>query len=361
MSANQEKNGTWTSQFRYEDIYGTIKHKCKRGFATCEDAEAFEDEFLRRARGSLDMRFADFADVYAEDVRPLLRENTWATKEYIINDKIIPFFGTMRVRDITTLDIIEWQNELLEFRKQDAQPYTETYVRTVWNQLAAILNHAERYYGLAPNPAAKAPKIGSKHAREVNVWTKEQYLKFSETLADYPAVFVPVEVLYWMGLRLSELLALTPRDIDFERCELYVRHSYKRLKGKDIVTSPKTEKSTRKLAMPEFLRDEIKDYVRKVSKTSPGERIFEGISATDIRVALDDGIEELGLPRIRIHDLRHSHVSLLIDLGYSAVAIGERLGHESTEITFRYAHMFPDAQSKMADALESYRGDGRAL
>lgn len=95
MSASQEKNGTWTAQFRYEDIYGKTKHKCRRGFATQEDAEAFESEFLRRARGSLEMKFVDFVGVYAEDMQPILRESTWLTKESMINDKIIPFFGNM--------------------------------------------------------------------------------------------------------------------------------------------------------------------------------------------------------------------------------------------------------------------------
>lgn len=125
MSASQERNGTWTAQFRYEDIYGKLRHKCKRGFATREEAERFESGFLRRTRGSLDMRFADFVAVYAEDMRPYLRENTWVTKEYMINNKIIPYFGTKRVRDITTRDIIDWQNDLLKSKKKNGEPYTE--------------------------------------------------------------------------------------------------------------------------------------------------------------------------------------------------------------------------------------------
>lgn len=62
-----------------------------------------------------------------------------------------------------------------------------------------------------------------------------------------------------------------------------------------------------------------------------------------------------GVKRIRIHDLRHSHVSLLINMGYSAVAIGERVGHESVEITYRYAHLFPTIQTEMAENLNQER------
>ena len=350
------KNGTWTSQFRYEDIYGATRHKCKRGFATEEEALEFEESFTRRTRGSLDMRFVDFVDVYAEDMRPYIRENTWLTKEYMINGKIIPFFGKKRLRDITTKDITDWQGEMLQARKSNGEPYSATYLRTLDSQLVAILAHAERYYGLYPNPAAKAPRIGERDAQEMAIWSKDQYVAVSDYLAEDKVMFVPIEVLYWTGMRLGELLALTPNDIDFNRSEIHVRHSFRKVKGKDAMTPPKTEKSVRKIVIPEFLRDEIRDYIENVSHTSFNERIFRDIDSHKIRTALDDGIAATGVPRIRIHDLRHSHVSLLIDMGYSAVAIAERTGHESTEITYRYAHLMPDTQDKMAAAISGYRG-----
>ena len=65
--------------------------------------------------------------------------------------------------------------------------------------------------------------------------------------------------------------------------------------------------------------------------------------------------KEAGVPKIRIHDLRHSHVSLLIDMGFSAVAIAERMGHESIDITYRYAHLFPSVQTEMANKLNGMR------
>lgn len=356
MSAHQEKNGTWTSQFRYEDIYGKTKHKCKRGFASEAEASAFEQGFLRRTEGSLDMLFIDFVNVYAEDMKPVIRASTWATKEYMINDKIIPFFGSKRMRDITTQDVLDWQSEVLQTRKKDGAPYSGTYIRTLDNQLRAILAHAHRHYRLTPNPAAKASRIGERNAQEMSIWSKDQYLAFSDYMADDVVMFVPIEVLYWTGVRLGELLALMPNDIDFNKCELYVRHSFRRVKGKDTLTPPKTKGSVRKIVMPEFLRDELRDYIQNVSMTQFNERIFKDIDARKIRAALDEGIEATGVPRIRIHDLRHSHVSLLIDMGYSAVAIAERTGQESIEITYRYAHLMPDTQDKMASAISDYRG-----
>lgn len=356
MSATREKNGTWTAQFRYEDIYGQVKHKCKRGFASKEEADQFEEDFKKRIKGSLDMRFVDFVEMYEEDMRPFIRESTWLTKQSMINDKILPFFGKKRLRDIEPGDILDWQNELLGKRKKNGEPYSGTYVRTVDSQLVAILAHAERYYDLNPNPTARTPRIGERDAQEMSIWTRDEYLRFSDWLSDDPVMFTPIETLYWTGIRTGELLALMPNDIDFNKCELYVRHSFRKIRGRDAMTLPKTEKSVRKVVIPEFLRDELRDYIDNVSKCAYNERIFKDIDSKRIRAALDAGIEATGVPRIRIHDLRHSHVSLLIDMGYSAVAIAERTGHESTEITFRYAHLMPDAQDKMAEAISGYRG-----
>ena len=117
MTARREKNGTYTSQFWYEDIYGKRRHKCKRGFATEGEADAFEDAFLRKARGSMEMKLADFVDVYLEDVKADLREYTLRTRLYIINDKIIPELGCKRMKDIETVDIIRGPKQMLSHRR----------------------------------------------------------------------------------------------------------------------------------------------------------------------------------------------------------------------------------------------------
>lgn len=358
MSARMEENGTWTSQFRYEDIYGRKRHKCKRGFATEEDADRFERLFKVRSKGKLDMRFFDFVELYADDIKPQIRENTWRTKEYIINDKILPFFAAMPMNEVTTLDAVKWQNVLLEGNPKTGKPYTDTYLRTVNNQAVAIFNHAERFYGLSPNPFKKAPRIGSKIASEMGVWTKDEYLRFSDSLTGEPALFVAFELLYWAGLRVGELLALVPDDFDFQRSKLDITRSYQRIDMRDVITPPKSETSVRSISLPEFLRDEVRDYVFVQNSFDHDERIFKSLSKNTLGTVMRERAQACGNEVIRVHDLRHSHVSLLIDMGYSAVAIAERMGHESTEITFRYAHMFPSTQKRMGRALDDYNKEG---
>lgn len=355
MVVKQSDNGTWFTQFRCKDKFGNEVHKCKRGFSTPEEAQAWEEDFIASAGCTMAMTFGEFFQVYAADVRPRLREHTWRQKEYTIKSKILPFFEKKRMAEISSLDIVRWQNKLMSPDANDGKGYSPTYLRTVNNQLTAILNHAARFYGLNPNPAVRTMKMGSKDTKEMNFWTKEEYLKFADAMMESPMFFVIIEILYWTGIREGELLALTPASFDWSRNTMRIDKSYQRLGGRDVITDPKTPKSIRTVKLPNFLAETIRDYLSKHPKIGPDDRMFP-VSKSQLSRVMKRGSEKAGVKRIRIHDLRHSHVSLLIDMGFSAVAIADRMGHESSDITFRYAHLFPNIQNDMANELDNERG-----
>ena len=138
-------------------------------------------------------------------------------------------------------------------------------------------------------------------------------------------------MLYWCGVRMGALLALTPVDFDFDRHLLTINKSYQRIKGQDIITTPKTRKSSRTIKLPQFLCDEIQDYIGMQYGIKPNDRPFT-VTKSYLHHKMDRGAKTAGVKWIRIHDLRHSHVSLLIEMTFSAVAIADCLGHESIEI-----------------------------
>ena len=286
-----------------------------------------------------------------------LRENTWSVKEHIIRTKILPYFKEKRLSEIKPRDVIAWQNEMLNYRDKNGKAYSPTYLKTLHGQLSAILNHAVRFYGLKSNAAATAGCMGSEKHKEMLFWTKEEYLKFAEAMMDKPQSYYAFEVLYWCGIREGELLALTPADFDLDKGLLSITKSYQRLKGRDVITDPKTPKSVRVIQMPQFLTDEIRDYLKSLYKVQPDQRIFE-VTKSYLHHEMDRGAKEAGVKRIRIHDLRHSHVSLLIEMGFSALAIADRVGHESVDITYKYAHLFPSKQQEMAQKLDMERKEG---
>lgn len=352
-----EDNKTYYVMLRYTDWKGERKQKCKRGFPTNAKAKEWEREFLQQKQADVDMPFDSFVELYTKDIQPRLKENTWLTKESIIQKKILPYFAKRKLSEITAKDIIDWQNEIRCIKDKSGKPHSATYLKTIHNQLSAVFNHAVRYYDLRLNPAAKAGNMGIEERKEMLFWTKEEYLKFADAMMDKPISYYAFEMLYWCGIRVGELLALTPKDFDFDKGTVSINKSYQRLKGKDVITTPKTKKSNRVIAMPDFLCGEMQEYIKMFFSVKPTGRLFF-ISKQYLHHEMDRGAKETGVKRIRIHDLRHSHVSLLIDMGFSALAIADRVGHESIDITYRYAHLFPSKQSEMADRLDMERTEG---
>ena len=237
MGAFKEKNnGKWYVQFRYTDWQGKRQQKLKRGFSTRHEALKWEREFLFQKQADVTMSFASFYELYKKDIKPRLKENTWQTKENIIEGKIIPYFKDRKLCDISATDVIEWQNEIRTLKNKHGKLYSKTYLRTVHNQLSAMFNHAVRYYGLRTNPASIAGNMGAKESKEMKFWTLEEYKSFSEAMMDKTVSYYAFEMLYWTGIRLGELLALTPADFDFKAQTVTINKSFQHLAGKHICT-----------------------------------------------------------------------------------------------------------------------------
>ena len=360
MGAYKDKNGTWFASARYKNWSGETKRKMKRGFPTKRDALAWEREFLAKKEGSLEMTFASFYELYKSNLQSRLRQSTWRTKESIIEKKLLPYFGDKRICDIKAINVLHWQNEMLGIRDENGMPYSPVYLKTIHNQLSAMFNHAVRFYGLHENPAAIAGNMGKEKAGEVLIWTNDEYRQFINALKDRPASFMAFETLYWCGLRLGEMLALTPSDFDFEYNVIHVTKSYQRIGGEDIITPPKTDKGIRRVLMPEFYAAEIQQYILELENADENRRIFQ-FTKSYLHHEMRRGCAASGVKKIRIHGIRHSHISLLIDMGFSAVAIADRVGHESIDITYQYAHVFESTQKAVAvklDEMASSEGFG---
>lgn len=109
----EEKTNTWRAVYRYTDWNGERKQTQKRGFKTKREAQAWEREQLNKTSADLDMTFKSFVDLYTADMKTRLKENTWATKDHIIRTKLLPYFGRLKMCNITAQQIITWQNEML--------------------------------------------------------------------------------------------------------------------------------------------------------------------------------------------------------------------------------------------------------
>lgn len=302
-----EKNGTWYVQFRYTDWQGLRQQKLKRGFATKREAQEWERAFLTEKKADVTMPFKTFTELYEKDVRPKLKENTWLTKEHIIKTKILPYFEHKRLCDISAKDVIAWQNEIRKMTNSSGELLSQGYLKTIHNQLSSLFNHAIKIYGLRLNPASTVGNMGKEERKEMSYWTVEEYSKFSDEMMDKPISYYAFQMLYWTGIRVGELLALTAGDFDFKNNMLTINKSYQRLHGEDVITPPKTEKSNRTIKMPQFLCDEMQEYLKMFYSPNDGDRIFP-ISKSYLHHEMDRGSKAAGVKRIRIHDLRHPYV-----------------------------------------------------
>ena len=155
---------------------------------------------------------------------------------------------------------------------------------------------------------------------------------------------------------ISKTIAVTDYgDIDFGNNQIHISKSYYRMDKEDVITTPKTEQSVRTIDIPEFLKKEIQEYVNRLYKPQGNDRLFQ-VVAEAVQHKMKRHIEKAELKKIRVHDLRHSHVAYLIHQGIQPLIIKERLGHRDIKITLNtYGHLYPSAQKAVAELLNQQK------
>ena len=399
MPAYQEKNRkTWFCKFYYKNIDGVRHQKWKGGFATREEALAYEEKFKEHKLETCDILFEHAYLRYIDEISREVKPSTIAFKNNIFTHHIIPYFPSRTLGDIKPKDIRKWQLTL----QDDNRQLSKTYLRTINTQFNTFFRHCVRTYELRSNPCDYVLKMGSSRTREMNFWTPKEYKKF-RAVVDKPVAHICFEMLYWTGLRVGELLALNIGDIDFERSEIYVNKNYRVLDSREYIWEPKTEQSNRRVMMPGFLCRELMKYIDEIypdlretylrrrewvkrkrareleNKAHP--RTDSAIPKNIYDERYEDEIEPLlkarifpvtgtyltyhikkyadiaGLHRIRVHDLRHSHVSMLINEGFEVLEISKRVGHIRPSTTLNvYSHLFPSKQDAIAKRLDKIGG-----
>ena len=294
----------------------------------------------------MDMKLSEFMEVYFEDKQNELKERTRKNKRYMMDQHIIPYFGDCMMSEITAAQIIQWQNEM------QAKGFSESYLRMIQNQLTGLFTHASRIYDLQSNPCKKVKRMGNSDSRSLNFWTLEEYQRFIHTIEPGTRYYIIFEILFWTGCRIGELLALTKQDINFEKNQISITKTYYRTGRRDVVREPKTKQSIRVVEIPEFLKQEIKIFVDGHYGMPENERLFPIVQEA-VQHKMRHQMEKAGVKKIRVHDLRHSHVAYLINKGVEPLLIKERVGHKDIRITMNtYGHLYPNQQRKVADLLD---------
>ncbi len=347
-----EKTETWYCKFYYEDYTGNRKQKLKRGFKLQREAKEWEHDFLAKQAAQPDMAFKTLAELYLEDKQAHTKKITYETKKNRIEKWILPYFNTQPINEITAPDVRKWQATLKESKNANDAPLSAGYMQNLVMELSCMFNFAVRFYGLSVNPCHVAGNVVGKKTRSLNFWTKDEFDRFIETFDKSSPYYVAFLMLYYCGMRIGELEALTLADVDLTNNIVTINKTYHLINGTGIVTAPKTKKANREIIIPPFLSAIIREYEKRIYAPEPGMRLFSASHSTYAR-QMEEHTQQAKIRRIRLHDLRHSHASLLIEMGFSALLVSERLGHDNVSTTLDiYSHLFPSKQVEVAEKLE---------
>ncbi|MEG0517008.1 MAG: site-specific integrase [Cetobacterium sp.] len=354
MPATKDKNGTWVSRFYYTTYTGEKKQSFKRGFKTKKEALEYEREFLSTKNFTSDITFRKLAELYLNDIKNRIKETTFLSKQGIIEDKILPIFADKYIEEITPVIVRQFQNELLSYKNKDGMGYKPTYLKLLNSCLSAILNFAVKFHNLNSNPCIKAGTIGKRSAGEMHIWTVDEFNKFINIVSD-PELYVAYNLLFWTGMRIGEMLALTYDDVDFDKNTIRINKTYTKKNGRILITTPKTSGSKRVIAVTEDVIKIMKEYRSKIYANESSDRLFS-YHVEHYRKKMKEYAKSVNIKKIRVHDLRHSHASLLIHLGVNPVAISKRLGHERLDTTLNtYSHLYADSNDELMKKLESLK------
>ena len=337
------KRLTWYCSFYFTDWQGKRRKKKKEGFKTRHEALAWERKFLEFYAGCPDISFATLVQAYKEHHRETTREVTHYTKCRLIDNHILPCFGQLPVGKIGRAQIQAWKSTLVQ------RKLTPMYIRQICSLMKSIFSFAVVHYHLPENPCS-CRETPCRHQRKVDYWTLEEFRKFAAVLTR-PHHIMAFYLLFWTGMRKGELLALTWEDIDFDKSSIAVNKSFVRLHKRDIISSGKTKSSQRVVIMPAFLAEMLRDFQQLKGKTSG--RIFP-YTRNMLSHTMRKYTQEAAVKRIRLHDLRHSHASLLINAGFLPIDVADRLGHANAGITLSiYSHFYESKRTSLAERLNT--------
>ena len=355
---------TWYAMFYAKDYKGVNKKYKKTGFKKKKEAQEYEYEFKKKISKSVNMSFNSLYELYFEDYKKRHKPTAINTVETFFRLHILPFFDNIEISKINSYMIREWQNKMLEKENEKGKLFSENSKANIYAALKSMFNWAAKYQGLNENPCKNLGAFGSKKNRsEMKIWSVDDFNKFINLLeiknkeknGKYTDSIIIFKILFWTGLRIGEVLALTFDDINLKEKFIDVDKTISHINKKDYITTPKTLGSVRKVILPENLISDLKLYFSKFEKQkiSKSERIFN-LKKSQLRYILEKCSIQAEVEKIRLHDFRHSHASYLLFIQADITAISKRLGHDNLQTTINtYSHLYKDANKQLMKKLNT--------
>ena len=351
MSAEKEKikgeyTGRWNARFTIKLIDNRTKRIFKRGFKSKKEALEYEKNIILNNSLGASIPFKNAVNQYLEFKKPRLKESTYFNMMSIFNNVI--YFDNFLISDITPIQVSDFQNKLIKIYKPSTIKIINAYVKMLFTWCV-------RYKGLANNPFSMVDSLKLERAKRMDIITVDEFKQIIENVKndDMKLMF---KILFWAGLRIGEARALKIDDIDFNNKTISVTKNYIKVNGKNIITTPKTKWSIRIIKIDDVLTQEIKDYLDKALYIIDDDFIFRYEKTSYTNNFKNIALKVLG-KNLRLHDLRHSHASFLINNGVDVLLISKRLGHSNIAMTLNvYSHLYPNKESEAISVINKIKG-----
>lgn len=299
-------------------------------------------------------KFEIAAKEYLDYKKMFVRNSTYDSYERRMNLYIKPYFKEYNVSDIKKNNIIDWQGSMYD-------NLSVSYINKIRSVLHNFFKFMCDFHDLEANPVSQAPRLKDNTPEdEMAFWEFAEFKKFISKVDD-PEYYRFFMFLYYTGARKSEARAMTWRQVDFKKRVITISRSLERRKGRNgqlVVNKPKNSRS-RTLLMNKELYEVLHSYYldRKMHfNFKRDEYIFgidEPLADTTITSRKNEYCNLADVDQIRIHDFRHSNVSLLISLGADICVVCDRLGHRDRNQTLnRYSHMFPSKEKQIIEKID---------
>lgn len=352
----------------YTDDYGKAR-QIERTAYGLEEAKAMEVELNYKINSKEEViksiTMQQLHEEYIRNKKVDTRESTVNQSASIYDIHIKDFFNGIQLDKIKLPILQSWKNALGE------KDLSLTTKKNIYSELRTMLNYAVKMEYIAKNPLDKIGnfKNVSEIKKEMQFYTPEEFLKFikpAKELAETGTIqdsgfYIFFMLAYYTGCRRGEINALRWCDIKGE--EVYITRSVsQKLKGEDRITPPKNKSSIRNIQLPTPLINALNSHKAKC-KTLEGfseECLVCGFDKplrdTTLQKRYDLYAEKSGAKKIRIHDFRHSHASLLANNGINIQEIARRLGHAKIEMTLNtYAHLYPKEKERAIEVLNKIK------
>ncbi len=364
------RSGAWA--FRVDAGFhpGTGKRRqvLRQGFATKKAAEAALAEVVHAAQSNTvvaksTISVGGYLEGWLAGQRSRLRETTFHSYE-IAAQRVVQRIGRVQLQALTPLQVENLYSDLLADGARGGQPLAAKTVRNTHVVLRKALADAERL-GLVPRNAAAAARAPTVRRPEFDTWSSEELRTFLESTRDHrlTAAFM---VLATTGMRRGEVLGLRWRDVDVDAARLAVVQTLTTVEGAPIITQTKTQRSRRTIYLDTFTVAAFRDHRRRqreeqlaigagwdkshdmVFRDELGRPVHPDWFSREFNLLA----QEAGVPRIRLHDLRHTHATLALKTGVHPKVVSERLGHATVGVTLDlYSHVTPGIARDAAEAV----------